>query len=849
MTYISGSLLTGRKDTQPAWRSLAWPDTFTTHQILAEPDWANDESIKEAKDGAAWCPAYWPPGYGRTKEGNAQISHLTAVVLDIDKGAFPIHRAIDVWYGYDFVLHTTYQHTPEAPRYRIVLPFDTPKLVADHYRVWSWAMQRMRNAGCASLDTTAGEKARLFYLPSAPPSRASQVFSYHGQGQRIEAPADFVEQVPPPVPRKATRSYVEGILQDARIAPIEAGCAFLRHAKDDATTLPYPEWRAALSLWLRCIGGRALIHEYSSPHPTYSKEETDEVIEGLSQVGPYTCDTIRRTSEACTGCTHTGTTALQLGSPSQVTSPGGAGVPELSSTDATNLLNEIRAAIQAATAEVEAAKFAKKKRSFSESEAIRLAQGLTTAETKLRELKADEKRAEKALAKAAAIDAVGVPEGADPAAWAALKLDARNGTPLCNKANILAVLSLDPVYAGCFVWNEFSGLACYYGKTPTDKVDTDVATDLENRYGFYSVSSKLVNEVIHSVAQENRVHPVRDYLNSIAWDGEDRLSTFFAHYMGADASPEILSRYAKMFFVGAVARVFKPGCKMDTMLILCGPQYAGKTEFLRELVTTGDDPLSSNWFSDTQLKALDDKDTAIKMAGVWLIEIGEMGGGFRNADRRDKKQWLSMREDRYRPPHARHSVCVPRQFIVAGTTNEPTFLSDPTGSRRYLVVKVGDALRKDLIPGVRDQLWSQAVALYRSGYRYWFENDEIAIVNAHNDAFYEHDAWTPLVARYLKQRRTQTPFPRRLLVSAMDVWQAAMEQEAAKMGPREEGRIKDALVALGCKYDRAGGGSRQWGYLVPEKIEYELADDTLRVTGQQPPHPPGQVLSFPHRAP
>jgi predicted P-loop ATPase len=208
----------------------------------------------------------------------------------------------------------------------------------------------------------------------------------------------------------------------------------------------------------------------------------------------------------------------------------------------------------------------------------------------------------------------------------------------------------------------------------------------------------IVGRAIQTVARENPVHPVRDYLNGLGWDRTPRLDTWLARYLGADDS--LYARaVGSRFLTSAVARIFEAGCQADHMLILEGPQGRLKSSALRAMA----DP----WFTDP-ISNVGSKDAAMETAGVWLIEMSELDALTR-AGNSAIKSFLTRRHDRYRPPYGTHVIERPRQCVFAGTINPAGgYLKDPTGTRRFWPVACNtvdlDALVRD-----RDRLWAEAL--------------------------------------------------------------------------------------------------------------------------------------------
>lgn len=219
---------------------------------------------------------------------------------------------------------------------------------------------------------------------------------------------------------------------------------------------------------------------------------------------------------------------------------------------------------------------------------------------------------------------------------------------------------------------------------------------------------KKIGDGFAVYALNHRVHKLRDYLAAQVWDGVPRVDSLLIDYFGVEDSPYTREAVRKTL-VGAVARIFHPGIKFDTMLILAGPQGIGKSTFFRYL--------GMDWYSDS-LCTFEGKDAAELLQGYWVIEAGELTG-MTKSEMNTVKQFLSKCDDVYRAAYGRRTEKYLRQCIIVGTTNEAEFLKDYTGNRRFWPVDLtGKGRRKNIwhdLPAEVPQIWAEAVALYRLG--------------------------------------------------------------------------------------------------------------------------------------
>nr|WP_256441375.1 virulence-associated E family protein [Acetobacter sp. P5B1] len=245
-----------------------------------------------------------------------------------------------------------------------------------------------------------------------------------------------------------------------------------------------------------------------------------------------------------------------------------------------------------------------------------------------------------------------------------------------------------------------------------------------------------------ALAYSLRTHPLREWLTSLHWDRQKRVDRWLNRYLGV-AQSEYSSLVGRFFLISMVARVMKPGCKVDSMLILEGQQGRGKSSALR--ILAGDE-----YFSDA-LADIRGKDASMALRGRWLVELAELAASSK-AEAEHLKAFLTRQSEMYRPPFERLEVDEPRQCVIAGSTNDCQYLRDATGGRRFWPVLVGEidlpALERD-----RAQLFAEAMEMLKlSDARWWPTAAEQArLFNPEQADRQESDPWDEPVQVHLNE--------------------------------------------------------------------------------------------------
>lgn len=319
----------------------------------------------------------------------------------------------------------------------------------------------------------------------------------------------------------------------------------------------------------------------------------------------------------------------------------------------------------------------------------------------------------------------------------------------------MLILNNDSDFAN-FAHNELAGQVEIVGKVPWSRPsnmrfwrDADTAhlkALLDIKYGVFS--SRNHDICFAKVVDERRFHPVRNRLDSLpAWDGIKRIDRLLVDKFEANDTPYVRAVTRKTL-CGAVARIYSPGIKFDSMLVLDGEQGIGKSTLFKELV-------GEEYYSDTlSLTDMDDKSGAEKLQGFWIIEIGELAG-MKKADIERVKAFLSTSDDKYRPSYGRTVESHPRGCIIVGSVNgERGYLRDITGNRRFWIVKLHQKEEKKkwtITETEKDQIWAEAKHYWKKGEKLYLEDDLVEEAQkAQRDAI-EVDDRQGIIEEYLEK--------------------------------------------------------------------------------------------------
>lgn len=378
----------------------------------------------------------------------------------------------------------------------------------------------------------------------------------------------------------------------------------------------------------------------------------------------------------------------------------------------------------------------------------------------------------------------------------------KHGNTLKSYTNTLKILSLEP-WKGQFVYNDFTKRVEFktlpYWRAHDLKTNVGIGNGdrailrsyISTRHRF-TPNKDWIDDALDTISNLNRIHPVKDYLNSLVWDGVPRLDTILRDTAGAQDNPYTRT-VGKCTLIGAVRRIFEPGCKFDNVLLLEGRQGTGKSTWISIL---------GGQFASTNDLVRGDKDSFIKMRGKWIMELPEMHGTFSKQELNWLKSILSIGTDNYRKVFGRDNEDFARECIFIGSLNplgSNNYLKDDE-NRRYWPVKTGkfdlDRLRRD-----RDQYFAEAVHRYKLG----------------EDSYITDKSILDLAVAEQAKRREIDPFIEEVS-AVMALYPDGISLRdlrialgfSADISQYTANRLRTALHALGYKSQSVTGGGAVW---------------------------------------
>lgn len=315
-------------------------------------------------------------------------------------------------------------------------------------------------------------------------------------------------------------------------------------------------------------------------------------------------------------------------------------------------------------------------------------------------------------------------------------------------------------------------------------------------------SAKTIQNAFTEVVHRNTFHPIKSYVESARWDGQPRAERIFIDYLGA-ADIHYTRQATRKMLLAAVARLYRPGCKFDQMLVLVGPQGAGKSSLLAKL--------GREWFSDS-LRTFENKEAGEHLQSGWIFEIGELSA-MKKTEVEEVKAFLSKTEDRYRVAYDRQVSEFPRKCVFFGTTNTRDFLRDATGNRRFWPIEIfpDRAIRshwEELTEEEVSQIWAEVLSWFKAGETLELDSEARMEAERQQAAHMETDPREGIIQEWLDMpledemgRPTEDLRDR---VCAAQIWTECLGKKRGDMRAWESKELADILRRIPGWRERKG---------------------------------------------
>ena len=639
-------------------------DTKRTTETAAEYARMDAQERSNVKDVGGFVGGYLCGGVRK----NTNVMYRSVATLDIDHGTPEMWDDFCLCWGFAAMMYTTHSHSPEKPRYRLVFPLSRHVTAAEYEPL---CRKIAASVGIDMFDDSTYELPRLFYWPSSSKD-AEYIFEYQ------DGPACNVDEI--------LATYVD--YRDVSAWPLSSreGDAIAHEIKKAGDPTEKP---GLIGAFCRAYTIEEVIERFLGDRYEASTSPGRYTYKMGSVAGGLVC------YEGKYAYSH------------HETDPAGRQL--------CNAFDLCRIHLYGAKDEGSRAQDITRKPSF---EAM---QEMASRDKNVKLLIARE-RAHAVAEDFGDLQEVEMPEGYSDD-WKAELEYSKSGRLQCTIGNIILILENDPALRGRITHDLFAGVDAVEGGLPwnkhatqwTDNDDANLRVWLERNYDI--TGKDKISDALTAVLTRHSYHPIRDYLDSLTWDGVPRLERLIIDYIGAEDT-ELNRAMTRKHFTAAVARVFEPGCKYDYCLILTGPEGAGKSTLLGKM--------GGKWFNDS-ITTTEGKEGMEQLRRAWIIEMGELAG-IKRSEVETVKAYLSKRVDIYRAAYGRRTTEHPRQCVFCGTTNETAFLKGDTGNRRFWVMEVIPSLRKhtDWLQALdrdRDQLWAEARHYYKRGERLYLSQE------------------------------------------------------------------------------------------------------------------------------
>lgn len=786
-------------------------DTHYTHETVLEYQKMTKEEQDQIKDVGGFVGGHLIEG----RRKNGYVKSRQIITLDADYATPELWDEIEMLAGYAMLCYSTHKHTPEKPRFRVVIPLARPVGPEEYEAI---ARKIAEEIGMDYFDDTTYEPTRLMYWPST--SKDGEYFFR-------------VVDLPILEPQEILDLYDDW--KDTSYWPESSRASTKRKKTADKQGDPL-EKQGLIGAFCRTYSIHEAIDKFlsdiyipsrSPERYTYAKGSTSSGLVVYDDKFAYS----NHGTDPISG---------QLCNAFDLVRIHKFGELDLEAKEDTpvNRLPSWQKMMELVASDDETK--------------------LTIGQEKL-ELAKSEFSSEELDGEEDAEDAKDAEAEEMDTEWLTKLTTKKDGSYESSVNNILLIIKNDPNLKGIGAHNLFNDKLEVKTKLPwsrsgdfwSDVDDASLRHYLEKIYGIEG--RQKIQDALMMALEDKAYHPVKDYLNSLQWDGKKRLERVFIEYLGSSDN-HYTRTVTRKTLVAAVARIFKPGCKFDQMLTLVGDQGIGKSLIIQKL--------GRGWSSDT-LTDIRGKEAYEALDGVWLMEMSELVA-LRKQDREAIKNYISKTEDTYRKAYARNVSVNKRQCIFIGTTNDKEFLNDNTGSRRFWVIDT-DASRRtktvwgDLDDYEIDQIWAEAVELYKAGENIMELDKEayehsIKVAEEHseenpytgvimeflkkpitkdwdNKTVMEKIQWLNATEDFSKDTNNNSDLVIRDKVSAIEVWVECLGKDIASLNKSTSRVINEAISEIPGwtkdKYPRRYGPyGNQRGFSRDIKIE-DTTDDFL----------------------
>lgn len=591
-------------------------DTYRTRETMSEYLKLTKKKQDEIKDIGGFVG-------GQLKEGrrlDTNVMNRTLITLDADYASPDLWDDIDLLFGYSCCMYSTHKHRPDSPRYRLIIPLSTPVGPEQYEAI---ARKLAEDIGIDYFDDTTYQPSRLMYWPS---TSADGEYVYHCLDGPVLDPQCVLDRYP-------DWRDISFWPMSSRVQEIKK-----RAAKKQGDPL---EKDGLIGAFCRTYDIRSAITTFlADVYEPCREENRYTYIKGSTAGGLVTYnDRFAYSNHATDPCSMQLCNAFDLVRIHKFHDLDAEAKPETP-------VNKLPSWVAMMD-------FIRK-----DSDTIK-----TMDMERIRDFEEDFEE--------------------DNYVWMSeLKRGGKNNDILPTRSNIEIILKNDPNLkdgvGGLDIFKsrvyKTANLPWWkYDKYRSQWIDDDDSALRSYIEKYYEINSKeRVLDALINVHRENSYNSVTRYLSALNWDGVERLDTLFIDYLGAEDS-EYVRAVTRKQLCAAVKRAYEPGCKYDTVLVLSGPQGAGKSYIISRL--------GQEWFSDT-IPAIKGKDAYEALDGKWILELGEL-----NATRKSEieavRLFITSTSDNYRKAYARITTDNPRQCVLFGTANDDDYLRDYAGNRRF----------------------------------------------------------------------------------------------------------------------------------------------------------------------